>query len=74
MSARQLGPAQRRRVERARAVAAAMGPAAVAAEVEAQTGCVPYDSGDPYPEAFGLAAVRLGDLLDIIDELTGGQS
>ena len=74
MSTSKLTRFQQQDVERARALAAATGAAAVAAEVEAQTGRPVTYASNPYPEAFGLAAVRLGALLDIIDSLTGGAS
>ena len=70
-----LTPSQRRDVERARALLeASYHPATLGAYVE-QSGH-PGGRGDdaPYVEAFALAAITIGDLLRVIDGLTGGAS
>jgi hypothetical protein len=68
-----LTPTQQRDVERARQLYDAQGPHDLTAILKERGHLVPHPS-DPYPEAFGMAAVAIGDLLEIIDSLTGGAS
>ena len=65
-----LTPQQQRDIEAARQLlhVADLGTAALAA------GVLAHDAGNPYPEAFGAAYVRMEALLDIIDGLTGGDT
>lgn len=73
MSGSTLTAEQQRDIERARELVTVHGAAEVAAYLQAK-GHTIGDPGDPYPEAYGRATVIIQDLLDIIGQLTGGQS
>ena len=62
----QLAGSQRLQVERARKTAAA------SAEELAMPGTAPDDLSTIYAQAFGYARGTVGELLAIIDDLTGG--
>jgi hypothetical protein len=65
-----LTPGQQRDVDRARKLYEAEGPDVLRAIITERGAQV--RGPDPYPEAFGLARNDIGDLLAIIDGLTGG--